>query len=266
MNHKYCDVRVKIPREINALEASLEAVVRERITRGRVDLYIECKTLPQVETKTDVDLNLARGYFEAFEKVRTELKIEEPVTLGSILQQPGIVKLSEPDLDLEGLEKILVRGVHEALDALLEMREQEGRGLGQEIERLLVAAETDIQHLSQAAMNVAIDKKNKLSARIKELLGDVEFDEGRVAQEIALLADKSDITEELSRLEIHVNHFRKFLLGNESVGRRLDFLTQEMNREVNTAGSKIGDAKATQVVVNLKSVIEKIREQIQNVE
>ena len=146
------------------------------------------------------------------------------------------------------------------------MRKQEGRGLEQEITRLLSQAENDIERLSELAKNVAGDKKDKLSSRVQELLGDIELDEGRVAQEIALLADKSDITEEISRLEIHLGHFKKMLMQEESVGRRLDFLTQEMNREVNTAGSKIGDANAIQVVVNLKSVIEKIREQVQNVE
>ena len=266
VNHKYCDVRVKIPREINGLESSMEGVVRDRIARGRVDLYIECKALPQAETKIDADLSLARGYYEAFEKVRKELKIQEAVSLGSILQQPGIVKLSDPDLDLDGLEKILIRGVHGALDALIAMRKQEGRGLEQEITRLLSQAENDVERLSELAKNVAGDKKDKLSSRVQELLGDIELDEGRVAQEIALLADKSDITEEISRLEIHLGHFKKMLMQEESVGRRLDFLTQEMNREVNTAGSKIGDANAIQVVVNLKSVIEKIREQVQNVE
>jgi len=266
VNNKYCDVRVRIPREINALDVAIESVVRDRIARGRIDFYIECKALPQTETKTDVNLSLARGYYEAFQKVRKELEIPERVSLGSILQQPGIVKLSEPDLDLDGLEKILVRGVHEALDALIEMREQEGLGLEQEITRLLSQAENDIERLSMVAKNVAVEKKDKLSVRVQELLGDIELDEGRIAQEIALLADRSDITEEISRLEIHLSHFRKMLMQDESVGRRLDFLTQEMNREVNTAGSKIGDANAIQIVVNLKSVIEKIREQVQNVE
>nr|ADI21496.1 uncharacterized stress-induced protein [uncultured myxobacterium HF0070_11L13] len=266
VNHKYCDVRVKMPREINGLEPPVETVVRDRIARGRVDLYIECRALPQTETKIDTDLSLARGYYDAFEKVRKELGFEEAVSLGSILEQPGIVKLSDPDLDLDGLEQILVSGVHGALDALIAMREQEGQGLEQEITRLLSLAENDVERLSKLAKNVAADKKDKLSLRVQELLGDIELDEGRIAQEIALLADKSDITEEISRLKIHLDHFRKMLVQDESVGRRLDFLTQEMNREVNTAGSKIGDANAIQVVVNLKSLIEKVREQVQNVE
>ena len=266
VNHKYCDVRMKIPREISGLEAALEAVVRERITRGRVDLYIECKSQPQTETKTEVDLPLARGYFDAFEKIRKELKIDELVSLRSVLQQPGIVKLAEPDLNVEELKDILVAGMQGALDALVEMRELEGQGLEQEIRRLLSEIDSDILKLESLASAVAKDKQKKLSARVAELLGEVEIDEGRLAQEIALLADKSDITEEISRLKIHLSHFREILQQDESVGRRLDFLTQEMNREVNTSGSKVGDANAIQVVVNLKSVIEKIREQVQNVE
>jgi uncharacterized protein (TIGR00255 family) len=266
VNHKFCDVKVKLPRNFNALEAQLQAQVRARIARGRVDVFIESKLLPDVSQNAEIDWGLARAYKKSLDELREKLGLSDPVTLSMLSGIGGVLKAPEVCVDLDRISKAMSAGLSEALDVLERMRISEGEGLLTDIETHLSLVDNRVAMLAADVTSLAAQRKTRLEKRLQDILQDVEIDEIRLAQEVAILVDRSDVAEELSRLRIHLNHFREMLSSPDAVGRKLDFLLQEMNREVNTTGSKAANASVAQHVVELKSTLERIREQVQNVE
>lgn len=267
VNHRYNDVSVKLPRQISYLEENIKKIVKEKINRGKVDVYINLEYVDESSTEIKVDISLAKSYKMALEQLSDELDLKEDIRLNNILNISEIIKTERKEVDEDIIWSALSQALEEALVDIVKMKETEGRALKKDMVLRLEAIEEVVLDIEKRSPVVIEEYKDKLTERIKNLLDqDANIDEERIAYEVVFFADKSNIDEEIVRLKSHINQFRKILEELEPVGRKLDFLIQEMNREINTIGSKANDMLISQNVVEVKSEIEKIREQIQNVE
>lgn len=265
VNHRYLDVRVRAPSQLPDLGSVVETIARERLTRGRFDITVrlEGAALGAVT----IDRDRARSVFAALLALRDELSPQADVPLSLLGAVPD---LFVPTIEQEG--EALRASVASAFDAAIKsldaMRLREGLALGDDIVRRLVTVRKLAKSVSERSPQVVETYKKKLKERAERLriASDIEIDPGRLEQEIALFADRVDIAEELTRLDSHTLHFESLLASSEAVGRRLDFLLQEMAREANTIGSKSQDVGIAHAVVELKAEIERMREQVQNVE
>ena len=267
VNHRYNDILVKMPRHIGYLEESIKKMIKEKISRGKVDVYINLEYINESAIDVKVDIPLAKSYKLALEGLVRELGLEDNVRLSNILNISEVVKTERKELDEDLIWNILKEAVTIALENITSMRVTEGMELKHDILGKLVNIETSVKAIVERSPNIVIEYKDKLRERINNLLDDnITLDEERLSNEIVFFADKSSIDEELVRLNSHIKQFRSILDEDESVGRKLDFLIQELNREINTIGSKANDIVITKYVVELKAELEKIREQIQNIE
>lgn len=269
-NHRFLEVVVRLPRELGALEDRVRAAVAERVRRGRVEVLVrEDSGLRPREAV--VDTELARRYADALERLRRELGLAEPVTLGALLALPEVVRLEEARPDPEATWEALHPVLQRALERLVDMRTKEGGRLAADLRDRLARLESWVERVAQRAEELPRAYAQRLRQRVAELLRSLEVDqppdEARLALEVAAFADRCDVREELVRLRSHLEEARALLEGPDgSVGRKLEFLLQEMQREVNTVGSKAADLEVTRAVVEMKSELEAIREQVQNVE
>ncbi|MFN3285844.1 MAG: YicC/YloC family endoribonuclease [bacterium] len=269
-NHRFLEVVVRLPRELGALEDRVRAAVAERVRRGRVEVLVrEDSGLRPREAV--VDTALARRYADALERLRRELGLAEPVTLGALLALPEVVRLEEARPDPEATWEALQPVLRRALDRLVDMRAAEGGRLAADLRERLGRLERWVERVAQRAEELPQAYAQRLRQRVAELLRSLDVgqtpDEARLALEVAAFAERCDVREELVRLRSHLQEARALLEGSDgSVGRKLEFLLQEMQREVNTVGSKAADLEVTRAVVEMKSELEAIREQVQNVE
>ena len=267
VNHRFLDLQLKVPRGWAHLEAGVAARVRDRLTRGRVEVLIKREKLAQSSgAEFCIDEDLAARYFEAAERIAQRVSVTEPLRVAELLRMPGVVELREVSEVVEDEADLVLVAVDRALDSLIVMREQEGSNLVVDLRSRLDrvdALRTDLEALARRQVEAAYVR---LRARLNDLLEDGQLDHDRLAQEAALLADKAAIDEELTRLRSHVELSRVALDGSEPVGKRLNFLVQEMGREANTCGNKAALSEMSAVVVELKSELEKIREQAANLE
>jgi uncharacterized protein (TIGR00255 family) len=268
LNHRYMEVIVRLPGALSPLEMEIKKKVGENLTRGRVDVTVQMDTSGSSGSAVqyDIDLPLLRNYLELFNRIRAELKIREKVDLDTVSRFREIFIPSERKLDAAQAWEVLKDVLDGALTELLRMREKEGAVLRKDFVARLKKIRENLQMTKTRIPEVVQEYQKKLSERVKELTGGIEVDGMRLAQEVALLAEKTDITEEIIRLESHIDQFSKLLDSREAVGRKIDFLLQEMCREVNTMGSKSADVILSHQVIELKSEITKLREQVQNVE
>ncbi|NLY54756.1 MAG: YicC family protein [Firmicutes bacterium] len=266
VNHRYLDIAIRAPKEFNALEEDLRATIRQTLSRGRVDVYVRfTPSVDQAPTVT-VNLPLAKAYLEQVRILHAETELAGQLTPRDLLTLPEVIRLEEPVVDTDLLRRPLLEVAQMALDQLTEMRKQEGERLVADMRERLATLTELLAAVEARSPEVVSDYRQKLTARLQEMLPDGLIDEARLAQEVAILADKACITEEIVRLRSHFAQFVPLLDRQGAVGRQLDFLVQEMNREINTIGSKANDAKIAQLVVEMKSELEKIREQTQNIE
>lgn len=267
VNHRYNDILIKMPRHISYMEESIKKIIKEKISRGKVDVYINLEYINESAIEVKVDIPLAKSYKSALEELTNELNIDDAIRLNNILSISEVVRTERKELDEDLIWSILKESLDIALDNILQMRVTEGLELKNDILIKLDYIESCVNSIQERAPFVVLEYKDKLRERIKNLMDDnVTLDEERLNSEIVFFADRSSIDEELVRLGSHIKQFRSILNEHDSVGRKLDFLIQEMNREINTIGSKANDLKITNYVVSLKAEIEKIREQIQNIE
>jgi len=265
VNHRYGEVSVRMPRQFLALENDVKRVVSSRLKRGKIDVYVQWEALGGA-TQPQLDHSLARVYFEAFSKLSKELGTLGQVPLDLVINQKGVLCDQTVELDEEQGRALILGALEAAVTAIDAMRVREGEALVSDLrERRQQVAEW-VARISERSPQVVAEYRLKLKARLDQLLEGVEMDEARLAQEVALMADRCDVTEELVRLASHFSQFDEALGLDEAVGRKLDFLMQEMNREVNTIGSKSSDAEVTSLVIRIKAEMEKMREQVQNVE
>jgi uncharacterized protein (TIGR00255 family) len=265
VNHKYCEVKVRLPRELASLEQEAVRVVKDRLARGGVDVSVR-RTALGGSVAPQVDVALAESYARAFAEVQARLGLPGAVTLGDVLSAEGVIRLAERAVDVEGARAALATALGVALDALVAMRAREGEALARDLESRLGVVEASVARVAELSPRVVEQQRRRLAERIAELTGGVALDPARLVQEIALFADRTDVAEEITRLRSHVAQARVLLAGSDPAGRKLDFLVQEMHREVNTIGSKSQSAELASLVVGLKAEIERMREQVQNVE
>ncbi len=265
VNHRYGEISIKMPRTLICFENDVRKSVSERLKRGKIDVFIQLESIADGRPP-HVNIPLARAYYAAFTSLRQELGIEEPVPLALIVSQKDILAVTENDDHAEAMRERLLATVGRAVDALEGMRIREGNELTDDLQRRRETLALLMERIRVRAPSVPVEYAEKIAARLARFAPEGLPDEARLAQEIALMADRSDITEEQVRFASHLVQFDAALQSPEPVGRKLDFLLQEMGREVNTIGSKANDGEITLCVVELKAELEKIREQIQNIE
>ena len=266
VNHKFCEVKARLPRELGALEQSVIRSVKDRLARGSIEVVVRRQTVTGSASVPTVDLALAREYQRAFQELAHGLSTRESVSLQFIASQPGVVRVEERSLSLEDAQRALEAALSQALDALVAMRAQEGQAIAQDLGSRIGTVEGFVDELTRFAPQAVEEYRQRLSERIAELARGVPVDPQRLVQEVAVFAERTDVAEELTRLRSHIEQYRSLLATDEPAGRRMDFLVQEMHREVNTTGSKSQHVEISNRVVLLKAEVERIREQVQNVE
>lgn len=265
VNHKYCEVKARLPRELGALEVEVGRAVKERLARGGVEVTARRAGNHGVVTPR-VDAHLAEAYARAFAELQARLSLPGSATLADVLSADGVIRLEERELDADAAREALLRGLERALDALVAMREKEGAALARDLSARLDQVEAIVARVQARVPRSVEQHRARLEERIAELTRGIPLDPARLAQEVALFADRIDVTEEITRLGSHVAQVRGLLASREPAGRKLDFIVQEMHREANTIGSKSQSAEIVSEVVALKAEIERMREQVQNVE
>jgi len=266
VNHRYGEVSVRMPRTLYALENEVKRLVSAALKRGKIDVTVQLEEAGGAESVPQLDLAVARGYYDAFKRVAKELNAPQDVPVSFIMSQKGVMKDLAGALDETEVHLRLMTAVQSAVDAVVSMRSLEGLALLNDLQARRRQVAEWVDQIQLRSPQVAQDYRQKLKVRLDQLLDGIALDDARLTQEVALLADRCDITEELVRLASHFRQFDDALLLAEPVGRKLDFLMQEMNREINTIGSKSNDVGITTLVVQIKAEMEKMREQVQNVE
>lgn len=266
INHRYSETIIKQPRQYMLLEDSIRRLVQNYIQRGRVEIYIKVEETGLKKPEIKVDKENAIAYYNYLKDLANYIGISPNINIHQLATLPEVIKLEELEEDLDEVWKVMQISLTKALKQLLLMRETEGEILKKDIEQRILFLQELCEKISLRSPLVVEEYREKMQNRIKELLDETQYDENRFSQEVVYFAEKCGITEELVRLKSHFQQFNFSLNTNESVGRKLDFLVQELNRETNTIGSKANDLEISQLVVEMKSEIEKIREQVQNIE
>lgn len=267
INHKYLDVNPRLPRKVSFLEDRLRQLVKDYISRGRVDMFIKFDTVSSSGAKLVYDEDLAKQYFEILKRIKDGFDLKQEINPVEISKFPEVVSVTEAEDDEEILWNALREASEKALMSLSNMRKEEGTKLEKDIRERSNLLEKYIYDVERFSDTVVEDYRDRLNQRIGEILENPALvDEARLAQEVAIYADKSSITEEIVRFRSHINQLRNTIVNDDSIGRKLDFLIQEMNREVNTIGSKSSAIDITNLVIQIKAELEKIREQVQNIE
>ena len=266
VNHRYGEISVRMPRSLYAFENEVKRQAASVLKRGKIDIFVQGDETSAAHAAPQLDMAVARGYYDAYILLSKELNLPQDAPLSLIMSQKGVLKEVAGSVDETELQPQLLAAVQATVAALDGMRIREGAALAQDLQarRSQVAEWSTL--IGERTPQVVMEYRQKLKIRLEQLLEGTEMDESRLSQEVALLADRCDITEELVRLSSHFNQFDEALRSSEPVGRKLDFLMQEMNREVNTIGSKSNDAGITNLVIQIKAEMEKMREQVQNVE
>ena len=268
LNHRYLEISLRMPATLFPLETEIKKKIGERFFRGKIEVSIRMDNEANQDGTQALMLNLplVRQYYSLLSQIKEELQLPDEVTLSMMSGFRDLYMPKEVEEDVavlwKGLEEILA----EAMDKLTDMRTTEGGALGRDLACRMDKIQQLLQIIALRAPEVVVEYRQRLSDRVRDLTQGMVIDEGRIHQEVAILAEKSDITEEVVRLESHIGQFMELLEGEEAIGRKVDFLIQEMNREVNTIGSKSGDAETARQVIEIKSELAKVREQIQNVE
>ena len=267
VNHRYCDVHAKLPGKLSFLEHELKRAVKERFQRGRFDIYLSLDEFGKTTKQITFDKELAAEYLEQLQQLGDYLKLENHADLLSLTRMPEVLKVETAELNQDEASQAVEQTLQEALEHLEQMRLHEGEMLEKDILSYLDQIRQATLDIARLAQMTPAAYKSALEERIKHLTENViDIDPERIVQEVVFFSDRIDISEEITRLSGHIEHFTHLLEGPESVGRKLDFLVQEMNREINTIGSKANNSEISKHVVDVKSILEKIREQIQNVE
>ncbi|MEG0296087.1 MAG: YicC/YloC family endoribonuclease [Clostridium sp.] len=266
VNHRYLDVNVKMPKSLLALEEEIRKLVNESLLRGKVDIFINFKRYSNGEGVAKLNLKLAESYFECLKKIESQLDVKSDITVTQIARFPDVVTIVEEEDSIEEMWEEIKPLIRKSLAMMSEMREVEGEKLKEDILVKLTDIEKLVKSIELISKEVPKVYKRKLEERLSTLLDGVDIDETRLALEVAILSDKASVDEEITRLDSHISQMRKTFNSKGSIGRKFDFIIQEMNREANTIASKSSDMEMTNSVIEIKNLIEKIREQVQNIE
>ena len=267
VNNRFIDINTRLPKSLAPLELPLKKIVKAKCARGSFDITIVIEKNVDTETNLEVtpNLPLATEYLNAFKKIQDGLSLKGTIDINTVLSQRDVVKTELKKVE-DSCEEIVMQTVDKALTHLIKMREEEGKNLEKDILNQINNIKTLGKSISTKQTVTVQQFQKKLNEKIQTLTSGIEIDPDRIAQESALLADRCDVTEELVRLESHLEQFNLLVASHEPQGRKLEFLTQEINREVNTTGSKTIDLEVSKTVIEMKSCLEKIREQLANIE
>lgn len=266
VNHKYLDSAIRMPREIQALEDKVRKAIQAVIHRGRVDMFITWRESTAESVSVLLNRQLVQAYHNALLEVSQICDMDQAPDLHLISRFPDVLRVEKEQLDLDEAWTELEQPLKQALDSMVQQRLEEGERLTVDFHQRLKSVEVFADQVAERAPIVAVEYRKRLEERLRSYLESVELDPSRLLTEAAIFADRSSITEELTRLKSHLTAFRQALGEAGPVGRKLDFLSQELFREINTIGSKANDYEITRLVVEMKSELEKIREQVQNIE
>lgn len=268
VNHKFLDIQVKLPYFLNFCEEDIKKVVRKKLSRGRVDIFIRGKQkFSENNSVLDVNYELASAYFEAYKSISTKLGIDASVGIGHIVRNDNVVEVKTSEIDEEYLKNNVLESFEKAVDELVSMRIVEGENLNKDLLDNLSAFENNLENIIERKEDVLNNQIDRLKSKLNEFCGELsESEVNRLNLEVIFYTDKLDISEEITRLNSHIQNFKKFLNLESQVGKKIEFLLQEMNREINTIASKSNNYAISTYVIEMKVIIEKLREQIQNVE
>ncbi len=266
VNRKQAELSLYLPREFDSLESKVRDEINANISRGRIVAKVQFNATTSGKSQVRIDHLLAKQYAREYRALVKGLKLDGKISLDTVLRAPGVLQSSDESFDVESLWKPLRTAVRSALKELLAMRGKEGANLKMDLKKRISALQKAVKTVAKQAPKTASRHREALMERLKQAGLGLKLDDERVLKEVALYADRIDITEELTRLESHFDQFADYVQSTSPVGRTLDFLSQEMNREVNTIGSKANDQQISRLVVLMKSELEKFREQVQNVE
>ena len=266
VNHRYLDVNIRMPKKLNFFESSIRSLLKQYAARGKVDLFISYEDSAQNQVSLKYNEALAAEYLDCFRKMEEQFGLENDIRVSALSRYPEVITMEEQAVDEEELWSLLKETLEGAFTQFVETRITEGENLKKDLLEKLDGILEDVEAIEKRSPEIVKEYREKLEEKVQELLGDTQIDENRLATEIVLFADKICTDEELVRLRSHVLHMKATLDEEIGIGRKLDFIAQEMNREANTILSKANDLDVSNHAINLKTEIEKIREQIQNIE
>lgn len=266
VNHRYCDLNIKIPKSLLPLEDRIRKTVQSRLNRGKIDLFVTQNLFDKKDVSAFLNKSLADSYFSCLTEIKERYNLRDDVSLSLISKFPEVITTKQEDEDVEELWDGLESALNNALDMMVQMREREGLKLTEDIIIKCKGIKDKVLVIEEKSSDIVQEYTDKLKLRLNDLLKDYKVDENRLAMEVALLADKASIDEEIVRLKSHLIQVKETLELDEPVGRKLDFIIQEMNRETNTIASKADNLDVINIMLSIKNEIEKIREQVQNLE
>lgn len=266
VNHRFFDVSMKAPNGLAAIEDRIQEFVHKYIKRGRVNLFLSHHSGDKNYGRLSLDAKALQRYYTILKNIKKQLAIQEDVTLSHIISFPDVITLPETDMDANALWPEVKKVLEQALVKCDAMRRREGRGLCKDITTRCRRISDYLHKISELASGLVKEYKEKLDARIQDIVKGLDIDRGRLETELALFAKQSDISEELTRVQIHVESVHKILKSDEEAGRKLDFIIQELHREINTMGQKSNNIHVSKLTIEIKSELEKMREQVQNIE
>ena len=266
VNHRYFEFSSRTPRTYGFLDEKLKSYVQSRVSRGKIECYVSVNNLEDESVVVEVNKSLAKGYADAFKALADEFGIENNINAGQLARFPDVLVVRKEEDDEEKIWNAVKAVAEKSVDKFIAMRETEGEKLRDDIVSRADVILSKVEFVEKRSPETVREYQEKLLARMKEVLGDVSVDETRILTEAAIYADKIAVAEETVRLRSHLCQLKDFFNSEEAIGRKMDFLVQEINREANTIGSKASDVDIARCVLDIKSEVEKIREQVQNIE
>ena len=266
VNHRYLDFNMKMPKKLSVFEAAIRGVLKEYMQRGKVDVFISCEDFSSGRMQLHYNSELAGRYLEYFRKMEKEFALENDIKVSHLSRCPEVLTMEEQEIDVEELWSELEKALRAAGEQFAASRQVEGENLKRDLTAKLDSLQANVRRIEERAPEILSEYRNRLETKMKELLEDTQMEDSRIAAEVVIFADKICTDEETVRLNSHIENMKTALNDGEGIGRKLDFIAQEMNREANTILSKANDLETTNIAIELKTEIEKIREQIQNIE
>ncbi len=266
VNHRFYEFSARVPRAYGFLEEKLKTLLQGAIKRGKVEVNVIIRTTESTQTQVEINRAVADGYVNALRSVQDELTLKDDLSLSNLLRIPEVFTVEKVVEDENIIWELVKEAAQSAIERFVEMREVEGKRLHSDIMEARERIRANVEVIEAAYPKIVSDYCDRLTLKMKEILSDNHIEEQRIVMEAAIFADRIAVDEEVVRLKSHLDQLSSILNENDAIGRKLDFLVQEINREINTIGSKVQDVEVTRIVVDLKSELEKIREQLQNIE
>ena len=266
VNHRYLDVNIRMPKKLNFFETAIRNLLKQSVSRGKVDIFITYEDLSEGQAVLKYNETLAKEYLVCLKQMEESFGLENDIRVSTLSRYPEVLTMEEQALDAEEIWNVLKKAMEGALEQFVETRTMEGENLKKDILSKLDGMQKLVAYIEERSPEIVKEYREKLEEKVKELLEDSQIDDGRIAAEVVIFADKICTDEEVVRLKSHISHMQEVLRSEESgIGRKLDFIAQEMNREANTILSKANDLEVSNCGIDLKTEIEKVREQIQNI-